>query len=166
MFRILARRRVLYTTAAGAAAAGGAYYYVTSPQPSPFPPPSGRPPAPWTPATRSEMIRALKKSSLIGKKGDGKVEGPVKGEEYDLLIVGGGATGAGVAVDAASRGLKVALVERDDFSSGEHFRYLLTACPLNLFRIKGPRRNRQNWFMEVFDTSKRQYLSSTTSNGN
>ena len=39
-------------------------------------------------------------------------------DEFDLLIVGGGATGAGVAVDAASRGLKVTLVERDDFSSG------------------------------------------------
>ena len=38
--------------------------------------------------------------------------------EYDMLIVGGGATGAGVALDAATRGLKVALVERDDFSSG------------------------------------------------
>jgi len=37
---------------------------------------------------------------------------------FDLLIVGGGATGAGAAVDAASRGLKVACVERDDFSSG------------------------------------------------
>ncbi|KAI9318350.1 FAD dependent oxidoreductase-domain-containing protein [Dichotomocladium elegans] len=40
------------------------------------------------------------------------------GEEYDLLIVGGGATGTGTAVDAATRGLKVALVERDDFASG------------------------------------------------
>lgn len=40
------------------------------------------------------------------------------GEEYDLVIVGGGATGTGCAVDAASRGLKVALVERDDFASG------------------------------------------------
>ncbi|KAK4047481.1 mitochondrial glycerol-3-phosphate dehydrogenase [Microbotryomycetes sp. JL201] len=38
--------------------------------------------------------------------------------EFDLLIVGGGATGAGVALDAATRGLKVAIVERDDFSSG------------------------------------------------
>ncbi|KEY64427.1 hypothetical protein S7711_05246 [Stachybotrys chartarum IBT 7711] len=38
--------------------------------------------------------------------------------EYDMLIVGGGATGAGVALDAATRGLKVAMVERDDFSSG------------------------------------------------
>jgi len=37
---------------------------------------------------------------------------------YDLLVIGGGATGAGVALDAATRGLKVAVVERDDFSSG------------------------------------------------
>lgn len=37
---------------------------------------------------------------------------------YDLLIIGGGATGSGIALDAATRGLKVALVERDDFSSG------------------------------------------------
>ncbi|KAI0441483.1 FAD dependent oxidoreductase-domain-containing protein [Xylaria telfairii] len=39
-------------------------------------------------------------------------------EEYDLLVIGGGATGAGVALDAVTRGLKVAMVERDDFSSG------------------------------------------------
>ncbi|GAA5929771.1 hypothetical protein JCM3775_006547 [Rhodotorula graminis] len=38
--------------------------------------------------------------------------------EFDLIIVGGGATGAGVALDAAARGLRVAVVERDDFSSG------------------------------------------------
>src|SRR5690606_27795020 len=37
---------------------------------------------------------------------------------YDLLVVGGGITGAGVALDAASRGLRTALVERDDFASG------------------------------------------------
>ncbi|KAK0553510.1 mitochondrial glycerol-3-phosphate dehydrogenase [Tilletia horrida] len=40
------------------------------------------------------------------------------GQGFDLLIVGGGATGAGVAVDAASRGLNVAMVERDDFGAG------------------------------------------------
>ena len=33
-------------------------------------------------------------------------------------IIGGGATGAGTALDAASRGMKVAMVERDDWSSG------------------------------------------------
>jgi glycerol-3-phosphate dehydrogenase len=37
---------------------------------------------------------------------------------YDLLVVGGGITGAGVALDAAARGLRTALVERDDFASG------------------------------------------------
>ncbi|CAF3382920.1 unnamed protein product [Rotaria socialis] len=41
-----------------------------------------------------------------------------KESEYDIVVVGGGATGCGVAVDAASRGLKVALVEKYDFSSG------------------------------------------------
>jgi len=39
-------------------------------------------------------------------------------DEFDVLVVGGGITGAGVALDAASRGLRTALVERDDFASG------------------------------------------------
>ena len=37
---------------------------------------------------------------------------------YDVVVVGGGITGLGVALDAASRGLSCALVEKDDFSSG------------------------------------------------
>jgi glycerol-3-phosphate dehydrogenase len=37
---------------------------------------------------------------------------------FDVLVVGGGITGAGVALDAAARGLKVALVERHDFAGG------------------------------------------------
>jgi len=39
-------------------------------------------------------------------------------ENFDFLVIGGGATGSGVALEAASRGLKVALVERFDFSEG------------------------------------------------
>ncbi|MDX1315053.1 MAG: FAD-dependent oxidoreductase, partial [Eudoraea sp.] len=39
-------------------------------------------------------------------------------EHFDLLVIGGGITGAGIALDAASRGLKVALVEKGDFASG------------------------------------------------
>ncbi|HAM02619.1 MAG TPA: FAD-dependent oxidoreductase [Acidimicrobiaceae bacterium] len=39
-------------------------------------------------------------------------------EAFDVLVVGGGITGAGVALDAASRGLSTALVERHDFASG------------------------------------------------
>lgn len=41
-----------------------------------------------------------------------------KQEQYDLLIIGGGITGAGIALDAASRGLKTVLVEKSDFASG------------------------------------------------
>lgn len=57
----------------------------------------------WVPPTRLEMVSRLKKSNL---------------NSFDLLIIGGGATGAGCALDAATRGLKVALVEKDDFSCG------------------------------------------------
>jgi glycerol-3-phosphate dehydrogenase len=39
-------------------------------------------------------------------------------ETFDVLVIGGGITGAGVALDAATRGLTVALVERGDFASG------------------------------------------------
>jgi glycerol-3-phosphate dehydrogenase len=39
-------------------------------------------------------------------------------QTFDLLVIGGGATGCGVALDAAARGLKVALVEKNDFSEG------------------------------------------------
>jgi len=39
-------------------------------------------------------------------------------EEYDLVVIGGGITGGGIALDAASRGFKVALVEKGDFASG------------------------------------------------
>ncbi|CAZ81094.1 unnamed protein product [Tuber melanosporum] len=67
----------------------------------------GRVPAPpkFPPLpTREEQINRLR----AGTEGSG----------YDLLVIGGGATGSGIALDAASRGLKVAMVERDDFSSG------------------------------------------------
>ena len=42
----------------------------------------------------------------------------LEGGEVDLLVVGGGVTGAGVALDAATRGLTVALVEQADLASG------------------------------------------------
>ena len=44
---------------------------------------------------------------------------------YDILVIGGGATGTGVALDAASRKMKVALVEKDDFGAGLLFLNLL-----------------------------------------
>src|SRR5690606_17793092 len=39
-------------------------------------------------------------------------------EEFDVVVVGGGATGTGIALEAATRGLKTVLLERHDFSSG------------------------------------------------
>jgi glycerol-3-phosphate dehydrogenase len=55
--------------------------------------------------------------NFVGQQEEPEVNGG-EDEPYDLLIIGGGATGAGIALDAATRGLKVAVVERDDFSSG------------------------------------------------
>ncbi|MFL5501368.1 MAG: FAD-dependent oxidoreductase [Gemmatimonadaceae bacterium] len=42
----------------------------------------------------------------------------IPADNFDVLVIGGGITGCGVARDAAMRGLKVVLVERDDFASG------------------------------------------------
>lgn len=42
----------------------------------------------------------------------------LEGTEFDVLVIGGGVTGAGIALDAASRGYDVALIERDDFAAG------------------------------------------------
>jgi glycerol-3-phosphate dehydrogenase len=42
----------------------------------------------------------------------------VRTKQFDLVVVGGGLTGAGILLDAAARGLRVALIERGDFASG------------------------------------------------
>ncbi|MEO1484474.1 MAG: glycerol-3-phosphate dehydrogenase/oxidase [Bacteroidota bacterium] len=42
----------------------------------------------------------------------------IKKTHFDLVVIGGGITGAGIALDAASRGMKVALLEKGDFASG------------------------------------------------
>jgi len=38
-------------------------------------------------------------------------------EQFDILVIGGGVNGVGAALDAASRGLKVALIEAQDIAS-------------------------------------------------
>lgn len=57
--------------------------------------------------TRAAQLADLRAASNLGAQ-----------QTYDLLVIGGGATGSGIALDAATRGLKVALIERHDFSSG------------------------------------------------
>ncbi|MED3572159.1 glycerol-3-phosphate dehydrogenase/oxidase [Cytobacillus praedii] len=42
----------------------------------------------------------------------------LKNETFDVLVIGGGITGAGIALDASTRGMKVALVEMQDFAAG------------------------------------------------
>ncbi|KAG9315983.1 FAD dependent oxidoreductase-domain-containing protein [Chiua virens] len=107
---LFSRRTLALATASTFGLAGSGYFYLNS---GPAYPASTRetrrPPPPWTPPSRQAMLDALQRSAQEGEDDD---------VMFDLLIVGGGATGAGVAVDAASRGLKVALVERSDFSSG------------------------------------------------
>ena len=56
---------------------------------------------PALPTRRADLIGRLNQDTL-----------------YDLAVIGGGATGLGVALDAASRGLKVVLVESHDFAKG------------------------------------------------
>ena len=57
-------------------------------------------------------------ASLTPARRAAELERLAGGEPVDLVVVGGGITGAGVALDAASRGLSVALLERDDLAYG------------------------------------------------
>ncbi|KAG0646046.1 Glycerol-3-phosphate dehydrogenase [Hyphodiscus hymeniophilus] len=132
-FRQRLARPLLYTSSA--AAVGGAFlYYSYRPRNIPgadsavVPPPgysdgSFRPPRFPRVKSREDQIADLKRSG--GSKGvasglfSAEPSAPQNDDDiYDLLIIGAGATGAGVALDAVTRGLKVAVVERDDFSSG------------------------------------------------
>jgi glycerol-3-phosphate dehydrogenase len=54
-------------------------------------------------------LSALNRKSILGR---------ISSRSYDLLIIGGGITGAGIALDAALRGLTVLLVEKNDFAYG------------------------------------------------
>lgn len=46
------------------------------------------------------------------------LKGTSRTNPLDMLVIGGGATGCGAALDAATRGLRVGLVEREDFAAG------------------------------------------------
>lgn len=58
----------------------------------------------WTPPSRQDLLDRLKSSTAKNP--------------FDILIIGGGATGSGCALDATSRSLSTALVERSDFAGG------------------------------------------------
>jgi len=69
------------------------------------------PPAPRVTIDYSKPI--ARRPEQIARLAKGTKDSP-----FDLLIIGGGATGTGIAVDAVTRGLSTALVEREDFASG------------------------------------------------
>jgi len=80
----------------------------------------------------------------------------LKSEEFDILIIGGGVTGAGIARDATLRGFKVALVDKNDFASGTSsrsskmahggFRYLKSFE----FGLVKESEAERNWLREAF----------------
>ena len=67
--------------------------------------------------------------------------------EFDILVVGGGITGVGVARDAARRGFRTALVERDDFAAG-------TSSRSSRLIHGGVRYLEHGWFHLVFEASR------------
>jgi glycerol-3-phosphate dehydrogenase len=76
---------------------------------------SGTAPPPAPPGTPGRSVRPAPGST--GFRRAAALQ-RLAAEEFDVLVVGGGVTGAGVALDAASRGLRTALVEKADFASG------------------------------------------------
>lgn len=58
---------------------------------------------------KNSNVSTTKRQSVIHK---------LQNTAFDLLVIGGGVTGTGIALDAASRGLKTALIEKKDFASG------------------------------------------------
>ncbi|XP_073847461.1 glycerophosphate oxidase 1 [Musca autumnalis] len=65
----------------------------------------------------AEMKRPPKRKRTLVSRAE-QMKSLMSGDEFDVLIIGGGATGAGCALDSVTRGLKTALVEADDFASG------------------------------------------------
>ncbi|HSB11216.1 MAG TPA: glycerol-3-phosphate dehydrogenase/oxidase [Blastocatellia bacterium] len=80
-------------------------------------PPSGRCSRPSAALELRVMHGNLKPPELSLRTRATNLE-QMRGEIYDVAVIGGGITGAGTALDAASRGLSVALVEKRDFASG------------------------------------------------
>lgn len=86
------------------------------------------------------------------------------GAQFDVLIVGGGANGAGVVLDAASRGLKCAVIDKYDFASGTSskstkmahggIRYFQQMCylqgdPVESYKLLKETLNERNYFLQA-----------------
>ncbi|KAJ6263739.1 hypothetical protein Dda_2309 [Drechslerella dactyloides] len=82
----------------------GTLYYTLRPRiyPNDNPKPITKPPIFPTLPSRKQQLENLRNAK----------------EPYDVLVIGGGAVGSGIALDAAARGLTVAMLERDDFAAG------------------------------------------------
>ena len=57
----------------------------------------------------------------------------LEGETFDLAVVGGGIMGTGIARDASLRGLRVLLVEKEDFGSGLLVSYTVAYATLRIW---------------------------------
>jgi len=68
--------------------------------------------------TTFSTVTGTRSASLNEGRRSAEMERLDGGESVDLVVIGGGITGAGVALDAATRGLRVALVERRDLANG------------------------------------------------
>ncbi|KAA8539267.1 hypothetical protein F0562_025959 [Nyssa sinensis] len=112
MANFIRLRRLGATAAAVTVVAGGSYVALSDPSVS-----ANDRGGPALDAVRRKIAdpfalvpsRTVQESALIGAS---------SASPLDILVVGGGATGCGVALDAGTRGLRVGLVEREDFSSG------------------------------------------------
>lgn len=66
-------------------------------------------------AEKIEKEKTPLKFSILDRK---RYIKKAKNKKFDLVVIGGGVTGAGIALDAATRGMSVCLVEKNDFASG------------------------------------------------
>ena len=70
----------------------------------------------WSPPGHPGAARGLCQTAGVIERGEALAT--LAGSEFDVLVIGGGITGAGVALDAASRGYSVGLIERSDYAAG------------------------------------------------
>lgn len=68
--------------------------------------------------TKTKTIETTKTPLRFSTLDRDKILKKIVSKKFDLVIIGGGVTGAGIALDASSRGMNVCLIEKDDFASG------------------------------------------------